>query len=412
MGFYSAGNNPQPNVNLNPLGSQFASDFGHEEQQLLERVFRKEIYEADPKQFVDLALFNQLARESRDSDEVFWDERTTLGSPIVASGATGGVTAPSTQTFAIADTALAAKNVIIVYSNNAKGVIQDVDTTAGTITVAPQSGSSLPDVSIGDKFAHLGNIESNRQDGFDTYYKDEYIQKHNYIQSIAYAIEFTEKEMYKWERSGRIENYIGKRRDAMMQFFRTRLSNILWNGTKGEMIVNGQNEKTTGGIFPTLVEEGAPSTSTAASNIAPAFEDIATSLNKGAYGSVKLAFMSPKHHLALSKEYKSEKIRYTAESDTVTNLMLDMVKLGDVDVVMVPYSRFKDENAFPESFQDRIVFVDPMNIKLNQMWGERQGQTLSRKDGIAKNYSSMWVETQLGVEIQDAAGTMGYIDLI
>lgn len=412
MGFYSAGNHPQPNVNLNPLGSQYAADFGHEEQQLLERVFRKEIYEADPKQFVDLALFNQLARESRDSDEVFWDERTTLGTPIVASGTAAGVTAPSTQTFAIADTALAAKNVIIVYPNNAKGVIQEVDTTAGTITVAPMSGSTLPAVALNDKFAHLGNIESNRQDGFDTYYKDEYIQKHNYIQSIAYAIEFTEKEMYKWERSGRIENYIGKRRDAMMQFFRTRLSNILWNGTKGEMVVNGQNEKTTGGIFPTLVDEGAPSTSTAASNISAAFEDIATSLNKGAYGSVKLAFMSPKHHLALSKEYKADKIRYEAANDTITDLTLDMVKLGDVDVVMVPYSRFKDENAFPESFQDRIVFVDPMNIKLNQLWGERQGQTLSRKDGIAKNYSSMWIETQLGVEIHDAAGTMGYIDLI
>lgn len=412
MSLYGNQNYADPNVNLNPLGSQYAADFSHPEEQLLRRVIREEIYEADPSQFMDLALFNQLSRESRDSDEIFWDERTTLGDPIVASGTAAGVTAPTTQTFDVSSFDNVSINVIIAYPNNKKGVITAYDETAGTITVAPMTGDTLPAVAVGDKFAHISSIESNRQDGFDVYYKDEYVLKHNYIQSLAYAIEFTEKEMYKWQKSGRIANYVEKRREGMMRFFRTRLSNILWNGTKGEMTVNGQKEKTTGGIFPTLVEEGAPNTSTAATNIRPAFEDIATSLNKGAYGSTKLAFMSPKHHLALSKEYKDDKIRYTANNDMITSLCLDMVKLGDVDVVMIPYSRFKDENSFPESFQDRIIFVDPANIKLNEMWGERQGTTLDRKQGIAKNYSAMWIETQLGVEMHDAGETMGYIDLI
>jgi len=412
MGAYSSPDFQDTNLDMNALGSQYAADFGHAENGLLKRAFRDEVWNADPSQFSDLVLFNQLQRESRPSDEIFWDERTSLGNPIVAAGSAAGVTAPSTQTFTVTSMDDVADSIIIVYPNNKRGVIQSFDTTAMTVTVAPMTGDTLPAVSVSDNFAHLSSVEANRQDGFDVFYKDEYIEKHNYIQSIAYAIEFTEKEMYKWQHSGRIKDYVGKRRMNMLNFFRTRLSNVLWNGQKGEVLVKGGKEKTTGGIFPTLVEEGAPNTSTSASNIRAAFEDIATSINKGAYGNVKLAFMPAKHHLALSKEYKDDKIRYEAGNDQIANLTLDMVKLGDVDVVMVPYNRFKDQAAFPAAFQDRITFVDPGQIKLNELWGERQGSTLDRKSGIAKNYSQMWVETQLGVEIADAADTMGYIDLI
>ncbi len=308
MSLFNLPNNVLPNVDLNELAAQYASEFGHDTTFLIRRITNRDVWDAEPQQFLDLKLLNMFQFEQEASDEFNFLERTYLGKPLQATAIAGSVTSPATQTFAVTTLQHVSTDMIMTYPNNTKGTITAIDTTALTVTITPMTGQTLPAVAIGDLFSHLSNVDANRLDGFPTFFRSDYIERFNFIQRISYAITFTDTERWKHEKAGTIDNYVAQQKEDLMKVVRTRISNILWNGERGEVsLSNGKKEKTTGGIFPTMVAAGSPSSSTTISNIRKPFEDMIIATEFGEYGKQRFAFMHPVIHLALSQEYKDDR---------------------------------------------------------------------------------------------------------
>ncbi len=411
MSLFNLPNNVLPNVDLNELAAQYASQFGHDTTFLIRRITNRDVWDAEPQQFLDLKLLNMFQFEQEASDEFNFLERTYLGKPLQSTAIAASVASPGTQTFAVTTLQHVSTDMIMTYPNNTKGTITAIDTSALTVTITPMTGQTLPAVAIGDLFSHLSNVDANRQDGFPTFFRSDYIERFNFIQRISYAITFTDTERWKHEKAGTIDNYVAQQKEDLMKVVRTRISNILWNGERGEVtLANGKKEKTTGGIFPTMVAAGSPSSSTTISNIRKPFEDMVIATEFGEYGKQRFAFMHPTIHLALSQEYKDDKTRYRPDDIDVTRLQLQMVDVGSSQVVLVPFTRYGDANAFPAAFKNRIFIIDPGNIKIKQLWGERSGETLDRTGGVAKTYKDTWVDTQIGPRINNPL-SFGTVDI-
>jgi hypothetical protein len=402
MALFNLPNIVLPNVDLNELSSQFASQFGHDTTFLIQRITNRDVWDSEPQQFLDLKLLNMFQFDQEASEEFSFLERTYLGTPLQAAGTAGSVTSPATQTFTVTSLAHISTDMIITYPNNAKGTVTAINTSTLQVTVTPMTGGTLPAVAVGDLFSHLSNIDANRRDGFPTFFRSDYTERFNFIQKLSYAVTFTDTERWKHEKAGTIDNYVAQQKEDMMKILRTRLSNIIWNGERGEVtLANGSKEKTTGGIYPTMVAAGSPSSTTTISNIRAPFENLVLQTEFGEYGRQRFAFMHPELHLALSKEYKDDKTRYAPEDVDVTRLQLKMVDIGSSQIVLTPFTRFGDSNSFPAAFRNRIFIIDPANIKIKQLWGERSGETLDRAGGVAKTYKDTWVDTQVGTRINN-----------
>ncbi len=65
---------------------------------------------------------------------------------------------------------------------------------------------------------------------------------------------------------------------------------------------------------------------------------------------------------------------------------------------------------FSFKIKNRIFIIDPGNIKIKQLWGERSGETLDRTGGVAKTYRDTWVDTQIGTRINNPL-SFGTVDI-
>lgn len=398
--------------NLNELSSLYGSTYGHDLNHLIKRITEDDVFNADPRQYFDLKLLNTFPAESKASDEMHWKEETTLGNPIEAAGATGSVTWPAQQTFTVTNLNDVSTDVIIIYPNNQKGTIVDIDTATTQITVSPLNGDTLPAVSIADNFAHMVSVDKNRSDGFPVYYRADYIDRTNYIQTLAYAVTFTKKELHKFTNASEVKDYVARQKEHVMKYMRSRMSNVFWNGEQGEVLLSdGSVEKTTAGVYPQMVSGGSPNFSTTTSTIRAAFENAVESSEFGEYGSVRFAFMAPNHHRILSQAYKDTYTRYTPTDTAITQLQLRMVDIGSSKIVLVPYARFKDANSFPSSWADRIMILDYNNIRRWNLWGAASGETLDRSGGVAKSYKDTWAEDQIGVRLNNPPAC-AWIDIV
>lgn len=411
MPLYNLPNDTFNNVNLNSIGSQYANDYGHDISLLVEKVTNKAIFDAAPQQFFDLKLLNMKQFQHERSDEFFYKEMGYQRQPLTAASAAAAVTYPTTQTFTLTTVDDISEDTIIVYPNNKKGVVINVDTNTNEITVKPYTNDTLPAVAVDDIFGNLSSVEADGADGWAQYFRATTVERFNFIQLFNKVIRYGEVELYKLKNAGVTSNFLEMERSSMMRQFRIDISNAFFNGQQGEVTLkSGKNAKSTGGVFPAMVSAGSPNASATTTTLTDAFEDIVLSSEFGDYGQVRFAFMTPRLHLLLSKAYKDEKTRYRPNDVDVTRLQLNEVDIGSSRVVLVPYQRFADSASFPSSFENRIVILDMKNINLCQMWAERSGETLSRTDGIPKRYKEMWVDANMGVKFNNPLAC-GWIDV-
>jgi hypothetical protein len=387
------------NQNTNSVGSEYAATFGHDVSLLVQKLTNKAIFDAKPQQFMDLKLLNMVAPVQSNSDEFFYQEMGYQREPIVASGAAGAVSYPATQLLPIVSADNITTNTIISYPNGQKGSVTDIDTTNLTITITPYSGDSLPAVAADDVLANLSSVDHDGSDGFSQYFRASTIERNNYIQLFNKAIRYNEVELHKLKHQGTTSNFLEMEKKAMFDQHRIDLSNAFWTGQKGQVLTaNGTPAKTTGGVFTSMLEAGSPNALATEATMVEAFEDVVLSSEYGDYGSVRMAFMTPRMHRKLSKAYKEELTRYKP-NDTIAMLNLKEINLGSSRIVLVPFKRFEDAASFPGSFANRIVILDMKNIKRRQLWGERSGDTLKLEDGVPKRYGDIWVDCNMGVEM-------------
>ena len=411
MALYNLPESTFNNQNLNSIGSQYANDYGHEISLLVQKATNKVIFDAAPRQFFDLKLLNMKEAEQVNSDEFFYKEMGYQREPLTATSSTGAVAHPTTQTFSLSTVENISTDTIITYPNNKKGTVIDVNKTTLEITVAPLVNDSLPAVVSGDLFSNLSSFEADGTDGWAQYFRASTVERFNYIQLFNKVIKYGEVELFKLKQAAVTSNFLQMERAAMYNQFRIDISNAFWNGEKGEGITSkNEKAKLIQGVFPAMVAAGSPNSTATTTTLPDAFEDIVLSTEFGDYGAVRFAFATPRLILKLSKAYKDEKTRYTP-NDSIAKLALDEINIGSSRIVLVPYKRFEDEASFPASFANRIFILDMKNISTCRMWGERSGDTLSRKDGIPKRYEEMWVDANMGVKFNNPLAC-GWIDVL
>lgn len=389
------------NVNLNSVGSGYAATYGHNVSNLVQKLTNKMIFDAQPKQFLDLKLLNLNGVEGSNSDEFFFQEMGYQREALVTTASASAVTYPTTQNLDITTTDFAANDMIVVYPNGVKGNIVSVDTSLNRITVRPMVGEGLPAVTSGDLLGYVSSVYEDGAEGFSQNFRATTIERSNFIQLYSMAIKYGEVELHKLRNQGTTSNFLSMENEAMFMQHRIGLSNSMWIGKKGEVqLANGKFAKTTGGVYSSMQEAGSPYTTATASTFVDAFEDMVMSSEYGKYGKVRFAYMLPRVHRALSKAYKEESTLY-APNDEIALLNLQKINIGSSVIVPVPFARFGDNASFPQSFENKVIILDHENIKRRQMWGERSGNTLSLKDGIPKRTAEVYVDSNMGIEFNN-----------
>lgn len=404
MSLYNQVSAKHNNANLNSVGSKYATDYNHDIQNRIEKITNRMIFDSAPKQFFDLKFLNMFPAENVKSDEFFYQEMGYQRQPIVATASASAVSDPSTQTFGVQDLGTVSENLVVSYQDGTKGTIISVDTTASEITVAPMRGGSLPAVVSGDMLANVSTVDHDGSEGFASQFRADTIERSNFIQLFNMSIKYGEMELYKLEQAGTTDNFLSMERNQMFMQHRLGLSNAFWTGKKGEVLTaDGTVAKTTGGVHTSMLEAGSPYADATESTLKDAFEDMVFESEYGDYGDVRFAYMRPKLHRILSNVYKDELVRYKP-NDTIASLNLNEINVGSSRIVIVPFKRFEDQASFPTSFANKIMILDHKNIKRCQTWGERSGETLTFKDGIAKRSKEIYVDTNMGVKFNNPLG--------
>jgi hypothetical protein len=389
------------NQNLNSVGSEYANLYGHDLSLLVQKLTNRAIFDAAPQQFMDLKLLNMVSPEQVNSDEFFFQEMAYQREPLVATAIAAGVGYPASQVISVQSVDNIATNTIISYPNGQKGSVTNVDTALLTVTVTPYNGDTLPAVAIDDVLANVSSVDHDGSEGFAQYFRASTIERSNYVQLFNKAIRYSEVELHKLKNQGTTSNFLEMEKAAMFNQHRIDISNAFWTGQKGEVITqNGTPAKTTGGVYTSMLEAGAPNALATTSTLVDAFEDVILSSEYGDYGTTRMAFMTPRIHRALTLAYKDEHTRYQP-NDEIALLNLREVNLGSSRIVLVPFKRFEDRASFPGSFENKIVVLDMKNIKRTQLWGERSGDTLKLEDGVPKRYGDVWVDCNMGVKMHN-----------
>lgn len=399
------------NANLNALGSNYATQFGHPNSLLIQKVVRDVIFDAAPQQFFDLMLLNMKQSEECASDEFFYQEMGYGRNPLQATANVAGAAYPATQVIPVASTDDITVDTIIVYPNNAKGNVTAV--VAGTsITVTPYTGGAVPAVTAGDVLANHSPVEADAQTGISQYFRSETIERFNYVQMFVKARRYGKMELFKYMKAGTTSNYLALDRKRLLQQFRTDLSNAFWNGERGEVtLANGTVAKTCGGIFPLMLAAGSPSTITPVATLPGAVEDIALSTEFGEYGQTRFLYGTNRRLNDLSQAYKAPLTRY-APNDMVARMNLNMISIGSSNIVLVPYNRFQSDASFPASWADRLILLDHDCLTPKHCFGEEMGDTLARQNGgTLDNYTDSWVSSTFSIEFNNPLAC-GYIDII
>lgn len=389
------------NQNLNSVGSEYANLYGHDLSLLVQKLTNRAIFDAAPQQFMDLKLLNMVSPEQVNSDEFFFQEMAYQREPLVATAIAGGVGYPASQVISVQSVDNIATNTIISYPNGQKGSVTNVDTALLTITVTPYNGDTLPSVAVDDVLANVSSVDHDGSEGFAQYFRASTIERSNYVQLFNKAIRYSEVELHKLKNQGTTSNFLEMEKAAMFNQHRIDISNAFWVGQKGEVITqNGTPAKTTGGVYTSMLEAGAPNALASTATLVDAFEDVILNSEYGDYGTTRMAFMTPRIHRALTLAYKDEHTRYQP-NDEIALLNLREVNLGSSRIVLVPFKRFEDRASFPSSFENKIVILDMKNIKRTQLWGERSGDTLKLEDGVPKRYGDVWVDCNMGVKMHN-----------
>jgi prepilin-type processing-associated H-X9-DG protein len=398
------------NANLNSVGSEYASLYGHDVSLLVQKLTNRAIFDAAPQQFMDLKLLNMVGPEQVNSDEFFYQEMGYQREPLVATASASAVSFPTTQTISVASVENISTNTIISYPNGQKGNVVFVDGSVLTITVAPYNGDTLPAVAADDILANVSTVDHDGSEGFAQYFRASTIERNNYVQLFNKAIRYSEVELHKLKNMGTTSNFLEMERNAMFNQHRIDISNAFWVGQKGEVATqNGTVAKTTGGVFSSMLEAGSPNALATSGTLVDAFEDMVLSSEYGDYGQARMAFMTPRMHRMLSLAYKEELTRYQP-NDEVALLNLKEINLGSSRIVLVPYKRFEDTASFGNAFTNRIAILDMKNIKRTQLWGERSGDTLKLEDGVPKRFGDVWVDCNMGVKFHNPLAC-AYLDV-
>lgn len=355
--------------------------------------------------------------QKRDSDEFYYHEMGFGRDPIISDAIGAPIAAGSTQVIPILNKDNVSKDMIVIYPDNSRGTITSVTPTGtgANIQISAPTGETLPAVPSGAigslVLAYLSPVEADGMDSISNYVRYNTIERSNYVQMIIKAMRFGRMELQKYVNTGTLDNYLDMQRKRMWQQFRISLSNVYWNGKKGEVLLaNGMKAKTAGGIYPIMQEAGSAHSSASLATVDGALEELALSTEYGDFGQTRFLYGTPTAIHYISQQYKRDLTRYTPNDD-MAKLSLQGVDIGSSKIVFVPMKRFEEPSCFPASFRSRLFLLDQNSIDPVYVFPEEMGDTLNRRNqGTLQNFTDSWISATHSIEFNNPLAS-GILDI-
>lgn len=402
---------------LNPIGSEYASQFSLDSTDLLKRAISETIFDAAPAKYKTLRLlFEKPVKYVK--DDVFTYMEKTFGRTALrdsGAGAAGGASVTVNLT------AGGGKNItpnkIVVYPNNRKAVVQAVSTDA--LTLIPLNGqANLPALAAGAYLSVQGSVIADGMNVLVHYDRMSKIERYNYIQLMERDKRWTRMEIQKFKNNG-TTNYFDLDKKEQLDLLLQDMFITLWNGERGEANVripgtsNDYKAKTAGGIFPLMVAAGcANSSGVTEATLKEVFEALAFQTDYKSEGGVRFIFAQNALLYALSKVWKEAGVRYTP-SDRIADLNLYEYKIGDMRFIPVQVELFKEVACFPADFKNRIFVLDLDTIQPVCMVGYQPietGETNPKGVGGSINdFKEWWIQGMLSLQFNNPLSSF-YID--
>jgi hypothetical protein len=399
--------------NTNPEGSNYQADsIGTVvESNLIEKAIKEAIFDAAPKQFDALKLAFSQAPLEKGSDEFEYLETGFGRNALTIDAITAVVPAvPGTQvtqavTIDAASAEYVSPDLLVTYPDGTEGVIQSI---AGLVlTIGSRTNAGLSAVAVGETLAIRSTIEGDGMDTFSVYQRTETITRYNYVQFFMRAKRWAKIELQKFINQG-TTNYIDVDKKQKMKQLRVDLFASYFNGHRGEyQIANGIIAKSMGGIFPSMQEAGSLSANPTLAGLQSAFEKLAFATNFKAEGGTRFIYGSDEMLYEFSKIYKQPGLRYEPNNETA-NLKLKRIELGTQNWVLVPCELFRENSVFPDSWKNKLLFLDVETIRPVKMKGlptYEMGATLDRRNnGTRENYQDWYCGAQFSLEFNNPLG--------
>jgi len=413
---------PAP-YNLQPTGSEFATEFSYSETLLIRRAIAREIFDAVPKKYAALRLLMDKPVQYEDNDVFTYLEKTfgrvaLKAAAITATGATQDITLTS------GGCANVTINKVIVYPDNSKGIVYAVGTVADHIYVKKFNGASnLTAVAVDDYFSIQTSVIADGQNFLTHYDRMSKIERYNYIQLMHRDKRWTRKEMQKFANLS-TTNYFDLDKKEQMDLLLQDMFISLWNGKRGEVDIavpgvaapttdNSYRAMTMQGIFPAMVAAGSASASgVTKATLQESFEALAFETDYKSEGGVRFIFAQNALLYELSKSWKETGLRYKPESK-IGDLNLSIYKIGDMSFVPVATELFKEVSCFPVTWQHRLFVLDTETIHPVCMKGYQPvevGQTSPKgTNGSIQDYTEWWIQGMLSLKMNNPLSSF-YLD--
>lgn len=408
---------------LQPTGSEFATEFSYSETLLIRRAIAREIFDAVPKKYAALRLLMDKPVEYVDND-VFTYLEKTFGRIALKAAAITATGAEQDITLSTGGAKNVTINKVIVYPDNSKGVVFKVDTSTDHIWVRKFNGAAnLTAVATDDYFSIQTSVIADGQNFLSHYDRMSKVERYNYIQLMHRDKRWSRKEMQKFANLS-TTNYFALDKKEQMDLLLQDMFISLWNGKRGEVDIsvpgvtspthaNSYRAMTMAGIFPSMVSAGSASASgVTKATLQESFEALAFETDYKTEGGVRFIFAQNALLYELSKAWKETGLRYKPESK-IGDLNLSIYKIGDMSFVPVATELFKEVSCFPVTWQHRIFVLDTETIHPVCMKGYQPievGQTSPKgTHGSIQDYTEWWVQGMLSLRFNNPLSSF-YMD--
>lgn len=412
-----------PSWLLNPIGSDYAAQYGYTSTNQIAQVIQETIIDSIPKQWSALKVFLGKDAKYKGNKEYTWVEKLWQR-PVLYAAAGTGAAASQTITLTSGGSGHIVINDLITYPNNNQGIVTAVSTTANTMTVACLNGApNLPAVSTNDRFTITAAPISDGHNSFIHYDRSTTVEYTNWMLRGQRNKKWDTVTAQIWKNQG-ITDYFEKDAADLMQECYRDMFIVYMNGTKGEMDITvpagtgltaGTFKARMGdGVFPFMQKYGAMHATSSPATLEADFKTLAFATNYESVGATRIVMGTDRVLHMLSTIWK-DPVRY-APNDTIASLDLSEYKFGTMRFVPVVVPQFElGTGMFPEAFSKRLIVLNPDTIYPTGLQGFQTitaghtGDQLKGNGGY-NDYIDYWCEYWVGLQMT-TVGSSFYIDM-
>lgn len=415
-------NSPYGLQNTNAPGSPYAAAYSRGVTNHLFLPVDPIIFDASPKQFLDLQYLMAFASKDVPGDELIWQEDVWSRSPIVLRAAFAGVAAtPGAIVNGTIPITAATLNFVFpgqqLYYRGTNGVFTQcvVDTVTGggtpTIAVHSQVGKPLAPAASGAYLTNGMTLGADGQTSFTQPSRLQTVQRTNLIEKIGPEEKiWNHLERIKWKNQSQT-NYMERDMAQLLRQLKVSICQRIWIGSYGETTtLQGAIAKNTEGIVQAIQNNGG---ATLNSTMSTVWDDLTTGIfatNFGPLSNERVIFGTPEMLYALNVKQKAEFVRYSA-GDKIFDLDFETWKFAGQTVTLVPTQIWNDPASFPVEYQKRLVVLQKENVSIATMRGvpmmSAQPIVTQSRSNITPieiyDFERFVVQGMVGTELKNAA---------